>query len=186
MCRKRVQRTAIVPQNLHARPDDEGNRTKRFPELEPVVTLAWLVELREALRVFPPVEFPRVDDDAADCGAVAADPFGGRMHDDVGAVLDGAHKVAAGAKSVVYDDGDAGFVGDGGDLFKVGDVVFGVADGFEVYGFCVFVNGGFEVFGLVAVYELGLDAEAGECDFELVVCAAVPEYINLVYRGVWT
>jgi hypothetical protein len=32
---------------------------------------------------------------------VAADPLGRRVHNDVGAVVDGAHKVAAGTKRVV-------------------------------------------------------------------------------------
>jgi hypothetical protein len=64
-------------------------------------------------------------------------------------------------------------VGDGGDLLEVGDVVFGVADRFDVDGFGLLVDGGFEIFGAVAVDELGCDTEAGEGDLELVVCAAV-------------
>jgi hypothetical protein len=95
------------------------------------------------------------------------------VHNDVGAVLDGADVVAACAEGVVDDDGDAGLVGDGRNLFKVRDVVFGVADRFEVDGFGLVVNGGLEVFWLVAVYELGLDAQAREEDLELVVCASI-------------
>jgi hypothetical protein len=54
------------------------------------------------------------------------------VHDDIGAVVDGADEEAACAKRVVDDDGDAGFVGDGDDLFKVRDVVFGVADALDL------------------------------------------------------
>jgi hypothetical protein len=84
-------------------------------------------------------------------------------------VVDGPHEVAAGAEGVVYDDGDAGFVSDGGDLLEVGDVVLWVADG------------SFEVFGVIAVDEFGRDAEAGEGDLELVVCAAVTGVFLGVY-----
>jgi hypothetical protein len=96
-------------------------------------------------------------------------------------VVDGPHEVAAGAEGVVYDDGDAGFVSDGGDLLEVGDVVLWVADGFDVDGFGLFVDGSFEVFGVIAVDEFGRDAEAGEGDLELVVCAAVTGVFLGVY-----
>jgi len=48
-----------------------------------------------------PVELPAVNDDAADCGAVATNPFCGGMDHDVGAVVDGADEVAACAEGVV-------------------------------------------------------------------------------------
>jgi hypothetical protein len=61
-----------------------------------------------------------------------ANPLCGRVHDDVSAVVDGTNEEAACAKRVVDDDGDTGFVGDGDDLFKVWDVVFGVADALDL------------------------------------------------------
>jgi len=66
-----------------------------------MVTLGRLVHLREARGVLAPVELAAVDDDAADRGAVAADPFGRAVDDDVGAVVDRAAEVAAGAEGVV-------------------------------------------------------------------------------------
>jgi hypothetical protein len=51
--------------------------------------------------VLAPVELAAVDDDAADGGAVAADPLSRRVDDNVGAVLDGADEVAARAEGVV-------------------------------------------------------------------------------------
>lgn len=176
-----VQRCAVVAQDLDAGTDDEGDWAKSVVELEAVVSLAGIVHLREALRVLAPVELSAVDNDAADGGAVTAYPFRGRVHDDVGAVLDGAYEVAACAEGVVYDDGDAGCVGDFGDLLKVWDVVFGVADGFDVDCFGVVVDGGLEVFGLVTVDELCFDTETWEGYFELVVCAAVSWMVS-VYR----
>lgn len=51
--------------------------------------------------MFAPVEVPGVDDDAADGCTVSADPFGGRVEDDVCTVVDRSAKVATGAESVV-------------------------------------------------------------------------------------
>jgi len=64
-------------------------------------------------------------------------------------------------------------VGDLGNGLEVGDVVAGVANGLEVDGLGVVVDEGGNVLGLVAVGELGLDAEAGQHDLELVVGATV-------------
>ena len=96
-----VQARAQVAQDLHAHPDDVGDGPKGLPELEPVVALGRLDHLREAVSVRAPVELAAVDDDAADGGAVPADPLGSGVHDDVGAVVDGADEVAAGTKGVV-------------------------------------------------------------------------------------
>ena len=64
-------------------------------------------------------------------------------------------------------------MGDLGNGLEVGDVVAGVANGLEVDGLGVVVDEGGNVLGLVAVGELGLDAEAGQHDLELVVGATV-------------
>lgn len=56
---------------------------------------------------------------------------------------------------------------------EIGHVVPGVADAFDVYGLGLVVDGGGEVGGLVAVDELGRDAEARQEYLELVVGAAV-------------
>lgn len=48
-----------------------------------------------------PVELAAVDDHTADGGAVAADPLGRGMDDDVGAVVDGADEEATGSECVV-------------------------------------------------------------------------------------
>ena len=98
---KGVERGAQVAQGLGAGPDDEGDGAKRVPELEPVVALGRLDELREARAVLAPVELARVDDDTADGGAVTADPLGGRVDDNIGAVDDGADEVAASTVRVV-------------------------------------------------------------------------------------
>lgn len=72
-----------------------------------------------------------------------------------------------------YNEGNALVVGNLGNGLKVGDVVPGVADALDVDGLGLVVDGGGNVLGLVAVDELGGDAEALEGDLELVVGAAV-------------
>src|SRR3546814_13885934 len=57
-----------------------------------------LGHLREVAVV--PLELPGLDDDAAHRGAVPADVLGGRMHDDVGAPVEGAAKVRSDERRV--------------------------------------------------------------------------------------
>ena len=192
-----VEGGAQVAQDLDARTDDEADGAEGLPELEPVVALGRLNELRESRRVLAPVELARVDDDAADGGAVAADPLGGRVDDDVCAVVDGADEVAPGAKGVVdlpskvsaqqaqkhscedgrggdpYDQRHALVMRRLGNGLEVGHVVARVADGLEVDGLGLVVDGGGDVLGAVALDELGGDAQARQKDLELVVGAAV-------------
>jgi hypothetical protein len=72
-----VEAGAEVAQDLDTHADREGDGAKGFVELEPVVALRRFVELRETLRVLPPVELTGVDDNASDGGAVATNPLGG-------------------------------------------------------------------------------------------------------------
>lgn len=59
------------------------------------------------------------------------------------------------------------------DGLEVRDVVARVADALNVHGLGLVVDGSRNVVGVVAVDELGLDAQAGEEHLELVVRAAV-------------
>ena len=96
-----VEARAQVAQHLDAGADSKGDGAERVPELEPVVAVRGLDHLGEALGVLAPVELAAVDDDARNGRAVAADPLGRRVHDDVGAVVDGTDEIAAGTKGVV-------------------------------------------------------------------------------------
>jgi hypothetical protein len=64
-------------------------------------------------------------------------------------------------------------VGNLGNSLQVRNVVLGVTNALEVDGLCLVVDGSSNVLGLVAVDKLGLDAQTGEEDLELVVGAAV-------------
>lgn len=168
-----VEGGAEVAEELDADTDRERNGAKGLPELEAVVTLGRLRELGEARRVLAPVELARVDDDTANGRAVAADPLGRRVDDNVRTVLDRLAEVAARTEGVVDNDGDALLVRGLGDRLKVGDVEARVADRLEVDGLGLVVDRGGNVLGLVAGDKLGRDAETGEDDLELVVGAAV-------------
>jgi hypothetical protein len=98
---ERVERGAQVAQDLDAGADDEGDGAERVPELEPVVALGRLDKLREPGAVLAPIELARVDEDAADGGAVATDPLGRRVDDNVGAMVDGTDEVATSPERVV-------------------------------------------------------------------------------------
>ena len=96
-----VETGAEVAQELDAHADGVGDRAEGLPKLEAVVALGRLDHLRELVAVLAPVELAAVDNDTGDGGAVAADPLGRGVHDDVGAVLDWAHKVAARTEGVI-------------------------------------------------------------------------------------
>jgi hypothetical protein len=72
-----------------------------------------------------------------------------------------------------YHNRDARVVGDLGNGLKLGHVVARVADALNVDGLGLVVDGGGNVLGLVALDELGRDAEAREEHLELVVGATV-------------
>lgn len=99
--REGVQRRAEVTQDLDTNADSEGDGAKSLPEFQAVVAFGGLDELWEAGGVLAPVKLAAVDDYAADSSAVTADPLGCAFDDDIGAVVDGAGKVAAGTEGVV-------------------------------------------------------------------------------------
>jgi hypothetical protein len=114
-----------------------------------------------------PVEAAGVDHDAADAGAVAAHPLGEGVHDDVGAVIDGALQVGGG-EGAVHDQRQAVGVGDVGDGGDVGHVQAGIADGLaeERLGLGVIALAKFS--RDVGVHELHGDAELRQDVVELV------------------
>lgn len=96
-----VEAGAEVTEDLNTGADGEGDGAEGLPELEAVVTLGRLDELGEAGRVLAPVELAAVDNDTGDGSAVAADPLGGGVDDDIGTMLNGSDEVATGTEGVV-------------------------------------------------------------------------------------
>ena len=108
-----------------------------------------LAEHREAPGLFGPGELAAVDDDAAHRRAVAAHELGQRVDDDIRPVFDRAEQDRR-RDRVVDDQGNAGAVGDGGDLLDVADVARRIADALAEDGAGIVVDKRRDGLGLVA------------------------------------
>ena len=86
---------AEVAQAFGARAHDEGGLAELLVEDDAVISGIGLGQHRK-FAGGAPVEPAAIDDDAADGDAMAADPFGGRIHDDVGAELDRPAEIGRG------------------------------------------------------------------------------------------
>ena len=175
---ERVLAHADIAESLDAAAHDErdvdaqnAGGSEGVPEPEAVVPGRRLGE--DGVLAVVPVHGSAVDDHAADGGSVAADPLGGGLDDDVGAVPEGLAHVPAAAEGVVADERDAVLGRDGLERAEVRDGEAGVTDGLHVEGLGVGVDEGLERRGLVVLGELDVDAEPGEGHLELVVGAAV-------------
>ena len=80
---------------------DEGRRAELLGEDDAVIAGVGLGHGRELARGRP-VEAAAVDEDAADGDAVAAEELGGRMHDDVGAVLERPAQIGRGEGGIEH------------------------------------------------------------------------------------
>lgn len=80
---ERAHARAQVAHGVHAQLGGEGFVPVRLPEPHAVVAVGGLREFGE-LAAGAPVEVASVDDDTAHARAVAADPFGAAVGDDVG------------------------------------------------------------------------------------------------------
>src|SRR5579863_1590563 len=74
------------------------------------------------------------------------------MDDDVRAMLERLHQVR-GRKSIVYDEGYAKLVRNGGDGLNIERVQARIANGLCIDGFGAFIDGGAEVFGIAPIDE---------------------------------
>ena len=128
--------------------------------------------LLEALLVLRPRELARVDDRAADAGAVAAEVLGQRVHHDVGAMLDRPAQVRRG-HGVVDDQRHAVVVRDLGDGRDVGHVAGRVAQRFDEHGLGPVVDQLFEAGRVAVVGKTRGDAELRQRVREQVVGAAI-------------
>lgn len=77
------------------------------------------------------------------------------------------------ASRSTYHDGDSLLVGNLGDSLEVRNVVTRVSNGLDINSLGLVVDGCGDILHLVALDELGLDAQTRQEDLELVVGAAV-------------
>ena len=95
------------------------------------------------------------------------------MNDNISTVFDGLDEVSSRAECVVDDQGNTGFMGDLGNGLDVWDIVSRVANGLDIYGLGLVVDGSCKILRIVSVHKFGGYAKPGEEYFELIVCATV-------------
>ena len=139
-------------------------------EAEAVVAGVRLVVERElGIR---PVESAFLHHDAADAGAMSADPLRERVDHEVRAVVEGAEERRRGERGV-HHERQAVAVRDGRVAFDVRDVKGGVADGLDEDQARLLVDRGLDGGEVVHGRELRLDANVRENRVELAERAAV-------------
>ena len=129
----RRQRRAAVAQQHGTGPRDEGAVGKFLGEDKALVGRLGRAELRVAPRVRHPVEAAAVHNQPAQHIAVSADGLGGRMHDDVGAPVEGPQQQRR-SHGVVHHQGHAGRMADIGQLAQVGNAARWIAHGLHEHG----------------------------------------------------
>ena len=166
---------AGVAQQLHPRLDDVGDAVAEHGGVaRAVVARVGLGEAGELVDVLRPGELAAVDDDAGDDRSVSAEELGGRVHDDVGAVLERADEVRR-RDRVVDDERDA--VRRARRRRRVSMsrmLIFGLPMVSAKNSFVFGRTRGGPLVGVILVLDEGdLDAELGERVLEQVVGAAV-------------
>jgi len=162
---------AEVAQAFASGPQQEGGDGGFLGEVHAVEAVVGLGQGGEFTRGFP-IEIARIHQHAADSGAVAAEELGGGVEDQVGAVLEGLQQVGAG-EGGIHQQGQAVFVGQGGDTGNVQHVQARVAQGLAEEQAGVGADGGAPGIHVPGGNEGGLDAEAAQGVVQQVVAAAV-------------
>ena len=119
-----------------------------------------------------PVEVAGVDDDSADPGAVAAEPFGERMNDDVGPVLDRPQETGR-SEGRIDDERQLVFLGNLRQHLDIRHVDGRIAEGLAVDRPGLAVDRRFHLVRLPDIDQADLDAQLGQNGVELDEGAAV-------------
>ncbi len=167
----RRQTGAEIAQAFGARPHDERGRAELLVEDDAVISGIGLGQNRK-FAGSAPVEPAAVDDDAADGDAVAADPFGGRVHDDVGAKLDRPAEIGR-CEGVVDQQRNFRVMRDLRDLGNIQHFETGIADGLADHQAGIGADRGAEFVQRARLDEGGGDAEARQRVREQIDAAAI-------------
>ena len=167
------QRRPLVAEADRAQTHDEGQRI-RVAEImgETQAVVAAVGQIVEVEFRIGPVEIARVDDGAADGRAMAADPLGKRMDDDVRAIFDGAQQRRRRERRI-DDQRQMVFFGDRRISFDISDIQARVADRLDVDGARLVVDGGLHGDEIVDGREIHLDALLRQNRVELRIGASV-------------
>ena len=168
---ERRDRSAGIAQEYGADVGDEGRRAYRVIERHAVIAGVGVGDVRIFSACFP-IEPARFDDDTAEGRAVAADELGGRVDDDIRAVLDGSDQIRR-AEGVVDDQRQAVTVGYLGDSVDIGYVGVGIAEGLEVDRAGVVADRALDLAEVVSVDKGSIYPVLGQGMRQQVVAAAV-------------
>ena len=108
-----------------------------------------------------PIEAAAVDDQPAQRIAVAAEEFGCRMHDNVGAELERPAEIGR-RQGVVDHQWHAGFMGDGGDGFQVTNHAARIGQAFDEHDLGLVGHRGAKILRIVGIDEIGMPAHFRE------------------------
>ena len=167
----RAHASPEIAQTLGPSPAYEGAGAELVTEADAVIAGVGLRQRGKQARGVP-VEVAAVNEHASESHAVPAQELGGRVHHDVGAVLEGLDEVRR-REGGVHHQGQAAGVGHGGHRFDVEDLYAGIAERLREDEPGVGADGGREVVGAAGVHEGRRDAEAAQREVEHVVGAAV-------------
>ena len=128
-------------------------------------------EVRISFRLIP-VELAIFNDGAAQCGAVAADEFGGGVYDYIQAMFQWTEEIWS-SEGVIDDHRQAMSVSNVADGIEVRDIDGRISQSFDVYSFGLRSDGCFDFFRLVRIYEMGGDAQLRQGVGEEFISAAI-------------
>src|SRR5690625_98772 len=131
-----------------------------------------LVEHRETLFVGHPVELNRIHNHATNGGAVAANVFGQRMHDDIRPQFKGPAQIGSG-HSVIHNYGHAVPTADFRQALNIHHVACRVADGLTENRLGVLVNEAFQLLVVVVRGHADFNSLAGQTVGEQVVSTSI-------------
>ena len=167
----RAHAGAEIAQPLGPRPHVEGRRAVGLAVDQAVVAGVGLGHGREFAGCLP-VEAAAVDQDAADRDAMAAEPLGRRMQDQIGAALERAAEVGR-REGVVDQERQAMVVRDRGDPRDVEHLEAGIADRLAEQKPRLGPDRRGEGGRIARVGEGRGDAEAGQGELEQIGAAAI-------------
>src|SRR2546426_611135 len=104
-----------------------------------------------------PVEFPTVHDHTANSGAVPTNELGGRVNNDITAMLERLHQIR-GRQCVIQDEWDAMFMRNIRDSLNIQSIEARVAYCLGENRFGALINSRAEILGVAAVDESNSDA----------------------------
>ena len=168
---RRAHRRAEIAEALGTGAHHEGRRPEFLGEIETVITGIGLRKGRKPCAPLP-VEAPRINQNAADRDAVTAEPFCRRVHDDIGAMLEGTKQRRRG-EGVVDHQRQAGGMRDLRDRGHVEHLKPGISERLREDQPCLRADRRAKRVEIARRHKAGRDAEAGQGVREEVVRTAI-------------